>query len=252
MELLLKERFNNMAKLTVLGSNSRGNCYVLRIRKEILLLECGVAWTNIKKEIEKEPYDNIYCLISHHHKDHSKAYYKGLPLEVNVYTPNHIKTSLGGNTERIKVLETKAINNVGGFKIMPFKNYHSESNGDYCPCVGYLILHPSIGKILFATDTFKMKYRFSDIDHILIECNYAEDILLNAEDKQGLERVVRSHMSLENLKEILKTWDLTNTKDITLLHLSERNGDKDLFKREIEATTGKMINIAEKGVVLEW
>ncbi|HAK43856.1 MAG TPA: hypothetical protein DCM59_15570 [Clostridium sp.] len=97
-----------------------------------------------------------------------------------------------------------------------------------------------------------MKYRFSDIDHILIECNYAEDILLNAEDKQGLERVVRSHMSLENLKETLKTWDLTNTKDITLLHLSERNGDKELFKREIEATTGKMINIAEKGVVLEW
>lgn len=70
----------------------------------------------------------------------------------------------------------------------------------------------------------------------------------NAEDKQGLERVVRSHMSLETLK----TWDLTNTKDITLLHLSERNGDKDLFKRETEATTGKAVNIAEKGVVLEW
>lgn len=249
---LLVKRHYKMATLSVLGSSSKGNCYVLRVGSEILLLECGVAWKNIKKEIEKEPYDNIHCLITHHHKDHSKAYYKGLPLGVSVYAPNHIKTSLGGNVERIKALETKSINNVGDFKVMPFKNYHSEPNGDYCPCVGYLIFHPSVGKILFTTDTYKIKYKFNDVDHILIECNYAEDILLNTEDKQGLERVVRSHMSLENLKETLKTWDLTNTKDITLLHLSERNGDKERFKREIEELTGKATNIAEKGVVLEW
>jgi len=252
MELLLKERFNNMAKLTVLGSNSRGNCYVIRVRKEILLLECGVAWKNIKKEIEKKLYKDIYCLITHHHKDHCKAYYKGLPLGVSIYTPSHIRTSLGGNMERIKTLETKTINQVGNFKVMPFENYHTESNGEYCPCVGYLIYHAEIGKVLFATDTRKLKYCFNDLKHILVECNYAEDILISSEDKQGLERVVRSHMSLENLKETLKTWNLTNTKDITLLHLSERNGNPDRFKQEIADLTGKTVNIAEKGVVLEW
>lgn len=241
-----------MATLSVLGSNSKGNCYVLRVGQDVLLLECGVAWKNIKTEIEKEPYENICCLITHHHKDHSKAYYKGLPLNVSIYSPGHIKTSLGGNVERITTLETKISNKVGDFTVIPFENYHTEPNGDYCPCVGYLIHHPEIGKILFATDTYRVKYGFDNVDHILIECNYAEDILLNAEDKQGLERVVRSHMSLENLKETLKTWDLTNTKDITLLHLSERNGDKERFKREVEELTGKTTNIAEKGVVLKW
>lgn len=241
-----------MATLSVLGSNSKGNCYVLRVGQDVLLLECGVAWKNIKTEIEKEPCENIHCLITHHHKDHSKAYYKGLPLNVIVYSPSHIKTSLGGNVERITTLETKVSNKVGNFTVMPFENYHTEPNGEYCPCVGYLIYHKEIGKVLFATDTYRIKYRFDNVDHILIECNYLEKLLLDTEDKHGLERVIRSHMSLENLKGYLSKWDLTNTKDITLLHLSERNGDKDLFKREIEELTGKATNIAEKGVVLEW
>lgn len=241
-----------MATLSILGSSSRGNCYVLRVGQDVLLLECGVAWKNIKAEIEREPCENIYCLITHHHKDHSKAYYKGLPLNVNIYSPSHIKTSLGGNLERINNIETRIVNQVGSFKIMPFENYHTEPNGECCPCVGYLIHHPEIGKMLFATDTYRIKYRFDNVDHILIECNYAEDILLNAEDKQGLERVIRSHMSLENLKEYLKSWNLDNTKDITLLHLSERNGDKERFKREVEELTGKTTNIAEKGIILNW
>ncbi|MEG2918848.1 MAG: MBL fold metallo-hydrolase [Clostridium sp.] len=239
-----------MATLSVLGSSSKGNCYVLRVGQDVLLLECGVALKNIKTETEKEPYENIYCVLSHHHKDHSKAYYNGLPLGISIYTTTEVKTSLGGNMERIIAFENKTVSNVGDFKIMPFENFHTEPNGDYCPCVGYLIYHPSIGKILFATDTYKIDYNFNNIDHILIECNYAESIIADKEDAQ--ERVIRSHMSVENLKSYLNKWDLTQTKDITLLHLSERNGDKDLFKREIESTTGKAVNIAEKGVVLEW
>ena len=241
-----------MATLSVLGSNSKGNCYVLRVENEVLLLECGVAWKCIKKELLKKPYNRIYFLIKHHHKDHSRAYYKGLPSGISIYAPSHIKSSLGGDTERINTLETKTINQVGHFKIMAFENYHTESNGEYCPCVGYLIYHEKIGKVLFATDTRKLKYSFPELKHILVECNYAEDILINSEGKEGIERIVRSHMSLENIKETLKEWDLSNVEDFTLLHLSEKNADPQRFKKEVEDITGKEVNIAYKGVILYW
>ena len=36
-----------------------------------------------------------------------------------------------------------------------------------------------MGLMLFATDTYYLKYNFEGLNHIFIECNYAKDILNN-------------------------------------------------------------------------
>lgn len=242
-----------MAKLRVLGSSSKGNCYILEVEKEVLILDCGVAPRNINKELPKDK-KVVGCLITHSHKDHSKAYKKLIEKGIRVYTSKGVKNELEGQdgdlntfTEVSRGFPTYKF---GQFLVLPFQNNHTHNDGTDCPCLGFLIRHKEFGKLLFATDTYKIDFKFDNVDHILIECNYSESIIEDKEDAQ--ERVIRSHMSLENLKEYLTKWDLTDTKDITLLHLSERNGDKDLFKEEIEAATGKTVIIAEKGVVLEW
>lgn len=242
-----------MAILKILGSSSKGNCYLLETEKETLILDCGVAYRNISKAIDKEK-TLVGCILSHGHQDHIKAYKKLLSNGTSIYTSNVVKGEIQKDNEEINTFREGngkyKLFKLGGFMILPFDNHHTNNDGTECPCVGYLIYHADIGKVLFATDTYKLDYKFNGVDHILIECNYAESIIAEKEDAQ--ERVIKSHMSLENLKEYLKTWNLDNTKDITLLHLSERNGDKELFEKEIEATTGKAVNIAEKGVVLEW
>lgn len=242
-----------MAILKILGSSSKGNCYLLETEKETLMLDCGVAYRNINKAVDKGK-TLVGCLLSHIHQDHLKAYKKLLSNGISIYTSKAIKDEIQKDNEGIntfKQADSKyKLFKLGGFMILPFENHHTNNDGTECPCVGYLIYHADIGKVLFATDTYKLDYKFNDVDHILIECNYAESIIAEKDDAQ--ERVIRSHMSLENLKEYLKSWNLDNTKDITLLHLSERNGDKERFKREVEELTGKTTNIAEKGVVLEW
>lgn len=57
-------------------------------------------------------------------------------------------------------------------------------------------------------------------------------------------------MSLETLKETLKSWELGNTKDITLIHISNDNGDPERFKEEIENLIGIKTYVAEPGLII--
>ncbi|MCP7855473.1 hypothetical protein JKR18_02825, partial [Listeria monocytogenes] len=52
------------------------------------------------------------------------------------------------------------------------------------------------------------------------------------------KRVLQSHFSLENVKDFLKANDLSHLREIHLLHISEKNGDPERFKNEIQAMTG--------------
>ena len=241
--------------MKILGSSSKGNAYILETSTENLILDCGVAYRNISRALNKDK-KTVGCLLSHQHLwlDHCKASSKVLSNGIGIYTSKQVKAELGANMEEIEVLEEVdrgyKLFRLGNFLIQPFDVYHTNNDDSECPCVGYLIYHKEVGKVLFATDTYKLDKNFNGVDHILIECNYAETLMAESENPQ--ERVIRSHMSLENLKGYLSKWDLSNTKDITLLHGSERNGDKELFKKEIEELTGKVVNVAEKGVVLEW
>ncbi len=39
-------------KLTVLNSNSKGNCYILQNEHEALVIECGVKFSEVKKALQ--------------------------------------------------------------------------------------------------------------------------------------------------------------------------------------------------------
>jgi len=100
--------------------------------------------------------------------------------------------------------------------------------------------------LLFATDTYYIRYKFQGITHLLIECNYSLDILEEniAEGKVPKvmkKRLLRSHFSLEHVKDFLRANDLKNLKEIWLLHLSDNNSDEKRFKQEIQELSGKQV-----------
>lgn len=142
---------------------------------------------------------------------------------------------------RIHEIEYSNMIKIADFKVLPFKVQH-----DVNEPLGFLIYHPDIGKVLFATDTYYLKYIFPNVDHILIECNYSERDLNDLPDYKM--RVLKSHMSLETLKDSLTKWDLKGTKDITLIHLSESNSDPEYFKQEVEKVTGVKTLVAVPGM----
>lgn len=233
--------------IKVLGSGSSGNCYIIQAGEEKLLLECGIDYRNILKGLGHSIKGVKGCLITHKHTDHCKSFKKVLDSLSKICAPLEVLEKFQcKNIHKSKIVHNKETFKIGEFTIMSFSCQHTNSDTSPCENLGYLIQHKSIGKVLFATDTYYLKYTFKDVDHILIECNYSEETIQALEPHE--QRVFKSHMSLETLKDTLKTWDLRKTKTITLIHLSKNNGDPEKFKQEIEALTGIPTYIAVPGL----
>lgn len=231
--------------IKVLASGSSGNCYLLETERETLILECGIKYKDVLKGLNFDLSKVVGCLISHEHNDHCKAINEVIKAGIKVYsslgTWDSITPKKLENIYKMLRVSSKQKYRIGNFSVMPFEVEH-----DVAEPLGFVIHHEELGGILFATDTYYLKYRFEKIDHILIECNYSENILKDLPSWRA--RVLKSHMSLETLKEALKTWDLRNTKDITLIHISEGNGDPQRFKKEVEELTGIKTYIAVPGL----
>lgn len=240
-------------KLKVLGSGSSGNCYLLQGTKETLILECGLPYKTILKGLDFNLSNVVGCLVSHEHKDHAKAIQDLLKNGIDVYTSVGTAREIAGENHyietyhRLKFIKSETAIKIGDFIVLPFEVEH-----DAREPLGFLIQHKELGKLLFITDSYYCKYKFNGLDHILIECNYSNEILEQRELPKALKsRIIKSHFELENVKEFLKATDLIQVKDITLIHLSDANSNSAQFKEEIEKLSGKPVYIADKGLELE-
>lgn len=233
--------------IKVLASGSTGNCYIIQAGEDILLLECGINIKEIKQGLDFDLSKVKGCLITHEHKDHCKSINNILAAGIDVYmsqgTAKGIEFLDERYSYRFNYLRHKIPKHIDGFTIIPFDVQH-----DVNEPLGFLIYHPKVGKIVFATDTYYLKVTFKNVDHILIECNYSEDILPQLPAWRA--RTIKSHMNLETLKEMLKTWELGNIKDITLIHISNDNGEPERFKEEIENFTGIKTYVEEPGLTI--
>ena len=238
-------------KLKVLGSGSSGNCYLLQNENETLIIECGLRYKDILKGLNFNLSNVVGCLISHEHKDHSKAANDLIRNGIDVYlsegTAAGIEFTDINSGYRIHEIESEKAIKIKNFVVLPFETEHDANEP-----LGFLIYHKDMGKLLFITDSYYCQYRFENVDHILIECNYSNKILQEKELPKFLKsRIIKSHFELENVKEFLKATDLTGTKEIVLIHLSDGNSNAAEFQEEIERLTGKLTYVADKGLELE-
>ncbi len=241
-------------KLTVLGSSSKGNCYILETPTGSLLLDAGVPFREIRKALKFDLSSVLGCLVTHEHKDHSKAAADIMKAGIDLWaSEGTVKGSgLGDfaiNSYRLSFAKAGFQFDVGDFTILPFHTEH-----DAAEPLGYLIQYrPSGEKLLFATDTYYLKYRFTGLNYIMIECNYCPDILrANIEAghiPQALaNRLLESHFSLDNVKNFLWANNLSEVRKIMLIHLSDSNSDAARMVREIQEQTGKEVIVAGAGM----
>ncbi len=232
-------------QITPLASGSSGNCYRVDCAGRTLLLEAGIRYPEIQKGLDFQISKLDGCLISHEHGDHAKAVKQLMKAGVDCFMSLGTAQSLGiEDHHRVVIGPPEAIcHGPGGWRIKPFETQH-----DAAQPFGFLLANGS-NILLYATDTFYLKHRFKGLTHIMLEINYADDILAEnvragAVDRSLRKRIRGSHMSLETAKEFFKANDLSQVKEIWLLHLSDSNSDAERFKREIQETTGKIVRIA--------
>jgi phosphoribosyl 1,2-cyclic phosphodiesterase len=183
-------------------------------------------------------------LTSISHADHSKAVKDLMKASIDCYMSQGTAEALGLSGHRLHIIKAKQQFRIGTWTILPFETQHDAQEP-----LGFLLVNRDGDKMLYATDTYYIRYRFQGLTHIAVECNYSLDILKrNVEAglvEQALKsRIIKSHFSLEHVKEFLKANDLSKVQEIRLLHLSDGNSDAERFKREIQELTGKEVYIA--------
>lgn len=232
-----------MINIQVIGSSSKGNCYLVDDGQTKLMLECGVKIADVRKASGFTLSSVAGCLVSHEHGDHIKGLKDTLKAGIDCYMSAGTAGALSIDHHRIKPLENRKQFTLGSWTVLPFDVQH-----DGAEPFGYLLVNQEGEKLLFVTDTYYVKYRFTGLTHIMIECNYSLPILdANIEmgriHKGMRSRLLKSHFSLENVKDFFKANDLTNVQEIHLLHLSDTNSDEALFKEEIARVTGKPVYV---------
>lgn len=227
-----------MIKIQTIASGSKGNAYVVSNGRSKLLIECGINFDKIRQAMNFETSDILGCLISHEHGDHASGIKKMLQTtSINVYASEGTLTALNIPDRRKVVMADKKPQFIAEWIILPFRTEH-----DAAEPLGFII--QSEGKrLVFITDSYYVRYKMPGIDYLMIECNYAKDILeanvgAGAVHITQKKRVLQSHFGLENVKDFLKANDLSKLREIHLLHISDTNGDPQRFKKEIQAMTG--------------
>lgn len=236
-------------ELRVLNSGSKGNAYLLRAANgETLMIECGLPFKEIMRGVGYCVKDIVACLVSHRHNDHSFALHDVLKYGIKVLAIDDVFTAKNvKNRAFCKTIEPMHGYIVGGFKVFVLNMAHD------VPCVGFIIEHKEMGRMLFITDTMMLEYRVPNLNHILIEANYADEILQDSIDRGMVpavmrERLLRSHMELQTCKAALAANDLSGVNEIVLLHLSGNNSDPKDFTRQVEEATGKPVYVARQGL----
>lgn len=233
-----------MIEIKPLASSSRGNCYLVTDGITPLLLECGIHFSDIQRKTYFQMSSIAGCLVTHEHQDHGKAAKIIAKIGIDVYASQGTFDTLKLTGHRyIPVTALKRFN-IGTWAILPFEAQH-DAKEPLC----FLLASQAGDKLLFATDTFYIKYRFKGLTHIMVEANYSADILRENVARgfvpvEMKKRIVRSHFSLENLKWFLRSNDLKSVQELWLIHLSDGNSDAERFKREIQEITGKPVFVA--------
>ena len=219
-------------RLKVLSSGSSGNCYILESDTEALIIEAGVPFKEVKVALGFNVRKIVGMVVSHSHGDHSKYATEYEKAGIPIFKPYECETI---NRVTANLTETYA-----NFSITEIGLVHDVL------CYGFYINHPEIGNLVYASDTEYIKYRFKNLNHILVEANHSIDLVDRNAAKY--EHQIRGHMSIETTCNFLEANKNPLLLNVVLCHLSQDSADEKLFLDKAKDVVDCNVYIASKGL----
>ena len=232
--------------LKCIGTGSSGNCYLLiSDNGETLILDCGLPIKEIKKGLDWNIENVVGCVVTHAHQDHSKSAKDLSDIGIPVFTPydSMVANQFLANSY---------------FSVRPFdlttvygRWTHTNADGSECPCYGFLIIHKEMGRMLYITDTELIKWRFKDINHILLGVNYDKE-LVDSENQSKNNHIFRGHLEIGTACDFVSANNSSTLQNVIMCHLSSENADNNLFVDKMK-NVACMANVfvAERGLEVE-
>ncbi len=225
--------------IKVIASGSSGNCYRVSDGVSSVLLDCGIPLKQIQQALNFELSSINGALVTHAHQDHIKVAKDLARLGINIYSSKGTFEACKLAGHRFKTVKSMDIFNVGTFTVMAFDVKH-----DVPEPLGFVLRSKETGeKLLYFTDTYYLEYKFPGMNYIMGECNYSIKTLNENLNPTLRDRILESHMSLEHFVDFLQANDLSQLKEIYLLHLSSDNSDEKLFKETVQKITGTEVYV---------
>ena len=226
-------------RFEALASSSAGNAYVVSDKDTRILLECGVSHSKLQKLSGFKLSEFQACLVSHEHKDHAKSVQELIERGMAVYMSQGTAEAL--ETDGTELIGHMEQFNVGSLDIVPFTTFH-----DAREPLGFLIKSRVDGDVLaFATDTVNLRYKFPGLNILAIEANYDKNILERCEKmpEKVRYRIANAHMEIDTLCDYLRGLDLSQCREIHLLHLSDATSHEGHFINKVSRAVPKGIEI---------
>ena len=231
-------------------TGSKGNSYALIADNgEVLLIECGVKWSETMKMIDYQTSKVVGCIASHAHLDHLRSYkdclHYGISIYTNDETAEHFEIISG---ERMIGLPERIPKMIGSWAVIPFYLPHTTRDKETgalipCPNFGYLVEHEEMGKLLYMTDMeySPLSFKNQRINHLVIEANYCDDLVDHADANHSHR--LRGHCSLRTCKGIVEVNKTPDLRTVTLIHLSDSAADPERMKAEIRKAAGEWVRV---------
>lgn len=230
-----------MTVLRIVGSSSKGNAYILECNNEILLIEAGIPFRPINKNISYKFRNIVGCIVSHLHIDHAKYIPEFLLRTIPVYSNSEVANKYEGV---ISIFPKKKYH-IGNFYIQCLEVPHNAQ------CYSYIIDCPDGMRVLFITDCSCFKYKVKGVNVLMIETNYSNDVIVNnAIHDEWSSSASENHLSLEQAIEVIKRHKSHNLKTVIGLHLSNQNSDEKKFSERIFEETGIRAIFADSGMIV--
>ncbi|MBI9093198.1 MAG: MBL fold metallo-hydrolase, partial [Desulfobacterium sp.] len=196
-----------MITFTPYASSSAGNLYQVSDSTSSLLVECGLPIREIKRYLKFDLSRIEGCLLTHAHGDHAKAAREIMAAGIDLYCSQGTAEALDLSGHRLHIVQSQKAFKIGPWQVLPFDTQH-----DVPEPLGFLIVNGDF-KLLFATDTYYVKWQFRGLTHIAIECNYSMEALSPDLNFTRKKRLMESHMGLHTLKDFFRANDLSAVQE---------------------------------------
>lgn len=217
-----------------LASSSSGNAYLVSDGQTNILIECGLSHKKLQQACGFKLTSLDAVLISHEHKDHSQCVDKLLASGIPVYLSQGTARALE-LPEKLLDMATEMIAGlqftVGTMVIKPFSTFHDAQEP-----MGFVMQSQVDWDVFaFATDTVNLPYNFPGVNILALEANFQQDILDRSErmPEKTKKRVSNTHMEIDKLCECLRRMDLTQCRELWLLHLSSAMSHEGQFVNKV-------------------
>ena len=233
-----------------LASGSTGNCTYIRTEKYNILIDLGKTKKYIVEKLESigVNYKDIdYVFLTHTHDDHTSA--------IKQFLKNHKAKLVVTQTMFMELKNIEGINaliyeenpNIPELNIKSYKMSHD--TGD----TRAFMITENEKSVVYITDTgyINSKYfkEFKNKDIYFIECNHDIEMLTHGPYPSWLQKRVLSdegHLSNKYTGIYLSKLIGENTKQILLMHLSEKNNT---IEKALE-TVKNSINSAQEKIYI--